>query len=451
MSDNHNYRFRESRNTLWVGDIDPSETEKFFEQALNLLNVPFKYVKIIRTETGAPKGYGFICFNDDESALRFLNDFNGSPIPNSTVNKPWKLNTAGAKNRSRPGSSMSSYRPNDRYPNERYNDRYGNEREREHTIFVGTLSPEVDDEMLLEAFKSRYPSVYSAKVITQREEERKSKGFGFVQFRYREEQQRAIQECKETPLVIGECAVRVAPAIQQTYPRTPGTPQRKRFPSVAHSLPGSYNGEAAGDGITTPPVVNVNQQPATMYQNAFAEANLQPLVYPQVAHNVPGYPAVYPPGAQGYFYISPEYQQWQAALSMDPSLMYQYQQQMAMYQQQQQQQQVPNQYHVSSGEVNQWQMMNQEQMANLQLQQQQQHQQQHLQLSRGQSPMTQQHGALVSLEQQQLGFQQIAANSAASSDQLHQATLCNQEMNAGPNNLSSHQQIRFLHHHANVA
>jgi len=364
-------RYRDSRATLWVGDIDISETEEFFAQALTMMEVPFKYVKLIRDESGSPKGFGFICFQDEQSAMRFLNAYNGQPIPNSEVNKCWRLNTAGRNgNRQRPASAQSFHPRPDRFQSER-----------ENTIFVGSLSPEVTDEMLLDAFRTRYPTAYSAKVIKDRDEDPgKSKGYGFVMFRHRDDQHRAIKDGKENPPIVGHTQLRVSAAVNRS-----GQP-RRRYPSTA----ASYTGEESGDGVASPPSA------VQMYRNVYpqqSESSQTPMAYPDVPP-VLGYPTMHY-NAQGFYYAAPDFQQWSAMAGGDPNVLFQYQQQMLAQQQLFQQQFPENQWHFEA------------------LQQQQ--------LSRGQSPMAA--VGLVNQEQQQHNFHATVTPSAALDPH---SQLCNQ-------------------------
>ncbi|PPD72112.1 hypothetical protein GOBAR_DD30989 [Gossypium barbadense] len=87
--------------------------------------------------------YGFIEFVSRAAAERVLELYNGVPMPNSEQN--FRLNWAALG--------------------------YGEKRQEEgpdYTIFVGDLAADVSDYMLQETFKAVYPSVKSAKVVTDR-------------------------------------------------------------------------------------------------------------------------------------------------------------------------------------------------------------------------------------------------------------------------------------------
>jgi len=58
-------------------------------------------------------------------------------------------------------------------------------------IYVGDIEQSVTEHKLLEFFRSRYPSAFSAKIITDNVT-KLSKGYGFVKFTNHDEAHRAI-------------------------------------------------------------------------------------------------------------------------------------------------------------------------------------------------------------------------------------------------------------------
>lgn len=64
--------------------------------------------------------------------------------------------------------------------------------EREFSVWVGDLSPEVDDYNLYRVFSNKYSSIKTAKVIL--DSSGFSKGYGFVRFGLEEEQKSALYE-----------------------------------------------------------------------------------------------------------------------------------------------------------------------------------------------------------------------------------------------------------------
>jgi RNA recognition motif-containing protein len=154
-------------------------------------------VKIIRNkQTGYSEGYGFVEFISHASAEKVLQAYNGTLMPNTE--QPFRLNWA-------------SFGIGERRP----------EAGPEHSIFVGDLAPDVTDYMLQETFRTRYPSVKGAKVVTDANTGR-SKGYGFVRFGEEMERNRAMSEmngvyCSTRPMRISAATPKKAlgPAQQQ--------------------------------------------------------------------------------------------------------------------------------------------------------------------------------------------------------------------------------------------
>lgn len=79
----------------------------------------------------------------------------------------------------------------------------------DHSVFVGDLAPEVTDLALQEAFRAFFPSVRSAKVITDPSTGR-SRGYGFVRFGDGGERDAALARMQGHPLC--DRPIRVSPA-----------------------------------------------------------------------------------------------------------------------------------------------------------------------------------------------------------------------------------------------
>lgn len=142
--------------------------------------------KVIRNkQTGLSEGYGFIEFSTRAAAERILQAVNGTPMPSAEQNFRLNWATLGA------GEKRQDDGP-------------------DYTIFVGDLAADVTDYLLQETFKSIYPSVKGAKVVTDRTTGR-SKGYGFVRFGEESEQLRAMTEMNgytitSRPMRIGPAA-----------------------------------------------------------------------------------------------------------------------------------------------------------------------------------------------------------------------------------------------------
>ncbi|KAJ8622009.1 hypothetical protein MRB53_030538 [Persea americana] len=183
--------------TLWIGDLQYWMEENYihscFAQSGEVLSV-----KVIRNkQTGQTEGYGFIEFANRAAAERTLQAYNGTLMPNSE--QTFRLNWASFGS----GDKRSDDGPD--FP-----------------IFVGDLASDVTDYMLQETFRSHYPSVKGAKVVTDRATGR-SKGYGFVRFGDESEQLRAMTEmngvfCSTRPMRIGPATTKKSVGSQQQYP-----------------------------------------------------------------------------------------------------------------------------------------------------------------------------------------------------------------------------------------
>ncbi|KAH9741277.1 trna selenocysteine 1-associated protein 1-related [Citrus sinensis] len=186
----------EEVRTLWIGDL-----QYWFDE--NYLSSCFAHtgevvsIKIIRNKiTGQPEGYGFVEFVSHAAAERVLQTYNGTPMPGTEQN--FRLNWASF--------GIGEKRP-DAGP--------------EHSIFVGDLAPDVTDYLLQETFRSQYPSVRGAKVVTDPNTGR-SKGYGFVKFLDENERNRAMTEmngvfCSTRPMRISAATPKKTTGFQQQY------------------------------------------------------------------------------------------------------------------------------------------------------------------------------------------------------------------------------------------
>ncbi|CAK9010275.1 Polyadenylate-binding protein RBP47A (Poly(A)-binding protein RBP47A) (RNA-binding protein 47A) (AtRBP47A) [Durusdinium trenchii] len=97
----------------------------------------------------------------------------------------------------------------------------GASRGTEYSIYVGGLDFAVKDHDLLNAFMSRYPSAFQAKVICDQRTQF-SRGFGFVRFREQREAEEAIREMQG--VFIGSKAIKVKQANRSQEPHRDSTP-----------------------------------------------------------------------------------------------------------------------------------------------------------------------------------------------------------------------------------
>ncbi|KAF5931290.1 hypothetical protein HYC85_032163 [Camellia sinensis] len=154
-------------------------------------------IKVIRNKiTSQPEGYGFVEFNSHAAAERVLQTYNGTQMPGTE--QTFRLNWASF--------GIGERRP-DAGP--------------EHSIFVGDLAPDVTDYLLQETFRTQYPSVRGAKVVTDPNTGR-SKGYGFVKFADEMERNRAMSEmngvyCSTRQMRISAATPKKTTGFQQQY------------------------------------------------------------------------------------------------------------------------------------------------------------------------------------------------------------------------------------------
>ncbi|CAD0203231.1 unnamed protein product [Chrysodeixis includens] len=152
---------------LWMGSLEPNMTESFIMAAFNRMGQRPLAVKVMRNKfTGEPAGYAFVHFQTDEEAIDAMHKLNGKPIPGTFPVVRFRLNTASREAR----ANM--------------------QQEREFSVWVGDLSPDVDDYSLYRVFASKYSSIKTAKVIL--DSSGYTKGYGFVRFGNEDEQRNAL-------------------------------------------------------------------------------------------------------------------------------------------------------------------------------------------------------------------------------------------------------------------
>ncbi|KAF9370058.1 hypothetical protein BGX21_005692, partial [Mortierella sp. AD011] len=164
------YNNPDMRTSLWMGELEPWMDENWIRGVWYNAGEQVS-VKMIRDKyTGASAGYCFVELSSPAAAIKAISTLNGMLIPGT--NKTFKLNWAtggGITPSSGPGASQ------------------------EYSVFVGDLSPEVTEYMLVSKFQERYVSCRSAKIMTDATTGI-SRGYGFVRFSDESEQLRALLE-----------------------------------------------------------------------------------------------------------------------------------------------------------------------------------------------------------------------------------------------------------------
>lgn len=156
-----------------MGNLETYMDEKFITRAFSTMGEQVVNVRIIRnkmTGVSSPRGalgYCFVEMTDEATAERCLRKINGKALPGANPPTRFKLNRA----------TFGKQETGQMY-----------------SLFVGDLTPEVDDGMLYEFFYNRYPSCRGGKVVL--DSMGNSKGCGFVQFPDERLQKRALDECQ---------------------------------------------------------------------------------------------------------------------------------------------------------------------------------------------------------------------------------------------------------------
>ncbi|KAK3819679.1 MAG: hypothetical protein J3Q66DRAFT_161032 [Benniella sp.] len=156
-----------SSASLWMGELEPWMDENWIRGAWYSAGEHVA-VKMIRDKyTGASAGYCFVELSSPAAAAKAISTLNGVLIPGTS--KIFKLNWASGGNMGTGGAGQ------------------------EYSLFVGDLSPEVTEYMLVATFQERYVSCRSAKIMTD-PATGMSRGYGFVRFSDESEQLRALHE-----------------------------------------------------------------------------------------------------------------------------------------------------------------------------------------------------------------------------------------------------------------
>ena len=155
-----------NKRALYVGGLDPRVTEDVLKQIFETTG-HVGSVKIIPDKNYNSKGfnYGFVEYDDPGAADRAMNTLNGRRVHQQEIRVNWayQANTSSKEDTSN-----------------------------HFHIFVGDLSNEVNDEVLLQAF-SAFGTVSEARVMWDMKTGR-TRGYGFVAFRDRGEAEKGLAQ-----------------------------------------------------------------------------------------------------------------------------------------------------------------------------------------------------------------------------------------------------------------
>jgi nucleolysin TIA-1/TIAR len=183
------------RAHLYVGNLSPRVTEYMLQEIFAVAG-PVQHVKIIpdRNYQHGGLNYGFVEYIDMRAAETALQTLNGRKIFDTEIRVNWAYQ--GQQNKE---------------------DTTGH-----YHVFVGDLSPEVNDEVLGKAF-SAFCTMSDARVMWDMNSG-KSRGYGFLAFRDKTDAEQAIATMNGEWL--GSRAIRVNWANQKTQGGLPAPPSR---------------------------------------------------------------------------------------------------------------------------------------------------------------------------------------------------------------------------------
>lgn len=170
--------------------------------------------------------YGFVEYTDLRAAETALQTLNGRRIFDTEIRVNWAYQNQQAGGAAGGGAAGMGV-PGGGGPREDTHNHYH--------VFVGDLSPEVNDEALTRAF-SAFPTMSEARVMWDMNSG-KSRGYGFLAFRDKSDAEQAIETMNGEWL--GSRAIRVNWANQKTQTggiRPAGTPLAGGYPAMSGPL-----------------------------------------------------------------------------------------------------------------------------------------------------------------------------------------------------------------------
>jgi len=225
------------RAHLYVGNLSPRVTEYMLTEIFAVAG-PVQHVKIIpdRNYQHGGLNYGFVEYMDMRAAETALQTLNGRKIFDTEIRVNWAYQ--GQQNKE---------------------DTTGH-----YHVFVGDLSPEVNDEVLAKAF-SAFGTMSDARVMWDMNSG-KSRGYGFLAFRDKTDAEQAIATMNGEWL--GSRAIRVNWANQKTQGAPPTS-----------SSPHSTSGPAPSLGGGAPAPINFQGGPLSFESVVQQTPNYNSTVY----------------------------------------------------------------------------------------------------------------------------------------------------------------------------
>eukprot|EP00112_Aurelia_sp_Birch-Aquarium-sp1_P001164 Seg1120.4 transcript_id=Seg1120.4/GoldUCD/mRNA.D3Y31 product="tRNA selenocysteine 1-associated protein 1" protein_id=Seg1120.4/GoldUCD/D3Y31 len=232
-------------SSLWMGDLEPYMEEMFISSAFLAMGETVVNVKLMKnTSQGTSAGYCFVEFESPTAADAALKKLNGLPVPGT--NPTEQDDESGV-------SEIKRFKLNYAV--------YGKDHTQgtEYSLYVGDLTANVTDYMLLVYFQARYQSVRAAKVVT--DAAGKSKRFGFVRFFDETEHRRALYEMQGAGGLGGK-PIKVNAAVQkgQSKPSTDASSYNQYYQQYQQQYQQYLNSYYQQTGVYQQPQQQQQQQ-----------------------------------------------------------------------------------------------------------------------------------------------------------------------------------------------
>lgn len=240
-----------SQTTLYVGNINKTVTEEVLRDLFTSLGAPIQSLKILNDKNKQGFNYAFVEYDDHAKAENAVRALNGTALNNFALKVTWAYRTQQCRN----------------------GDAY--------TLFVGDLSPEIDDEGLSSAF-SKFPSFIQGNVMWDMKSGR-SRGYGFVSFQNSQDAETALRTM--AGMTLGGRPIRLNWAVRrsqnQNYRGGMGRGGRRGMGGVMGGMRQPMNNPGAGGapGTGMPPT-GMNMLGGAIPANAVNAAR-GPIVDPQ--------------------------------------------------------------------------------------------------------------------------------------------------------------------------
>jgi len=180
--------------TLWMGIIESYMDESYLRNFFG--DDGYSAIRIMKDkQTGVPAGYAFVDFPSNQLAKQFLEKYNNRPMPGGK--SYFRLNWA----------QYSSSRPT---------------AGPEYSLFVGEIGSDVTEDMILRAFKLKFPSCTSMKIVSDPNSSNHAKGYGFIKFSNQGECDIAAVEMQG--VYIGSRPIRISKATHANKNKTMDEP-----------------------------------------------------------------------------------------------------------------------------------------------------------------------------------------------------------------------------------